>query len=106
MTGGKGTIIAHRGLRIEAMDELKRVRQVLGDRNGPVGPPALERRGPDLVRLEVDVARAYRERFAHPAPGQREGLRESLNRGLRIRPDRGEEALAIRAQYFRERRPG
>ena len=54
----------------------------IGNRNGPPGgSTALQRGDPELVRLEVDVAGPDRERLAHPAPGQREGL----DRGLRVR---------------------
>ena len=70
--------------------------QAVWDRNGPPGgSTALQRRDPDLARVEVDVAGPGRERLAHAAPGEREGLGEGLDRGLRVGPDRGEEALAF-----------
>ena len=76
----------------QAVDEFVGVDQVFRDRNGPPGgSTALQRRDPDLARLEVDVAGPGRERLAHPASGQREGL----DRGRRVGPDRGEEALAL-----------
>ena len=79
-----------------AVHELKGVHQVLGHRNGPpVVLAALQGRDPDLPRLEVDVARADPERLGDPAPGHREGPREGLDRGLRMRARRGEEALAL-----------
>ena len=56
---------------------------------------ALQGRDPDLVRLEVHVARAKAKRFGDPAPGHREGPGEGLHGGLRMRARHGEEALAL-----------
>ena len=56
---------------------------------------ALQGRGPNLVRLEVDVARADPERLGHAAPAHREGSRQGLDGGIRVRAGRGEEALAL-----------
>ena len=54
----------------------------LGDRNGPpVACAALQGGDPELVRLEVDVARPEPDRLAHAAPGHREGAREGHRRG-------------------------
>ena len=79
------------------MHQLEGVHEVLRDRNGPpVVRPALERRDPELPRLEVHVARADPERLGHPAPGHRERAREGLDTGLGVRAGRGEEALALR----------
>ena len=81
----------------QAMHELEGVHQVLGDRNGPpVLGAALQRRDPELVRVEVDVARADGKRLGDPAPGHREGPREGLHGGLRVRAHRGEEAIAFK----------
>ena len=72
----------------------------IGNRNGPPGgSTALQRGDPELVRLEVDVAGPDRERLAHPAPGQREGL----DRGLRMGPGRGQEARWGAVRYFQPR---
>ena len=46
---------------------------------------------PDLVRLEVDVARSDGEGLGDAAPGHR----ESLGGGFRVRAHRGEEAVAL-----------
>ena len=79
-----------------AVHELERLHQVLRDRNGPpVGLAAFQGRDPDLVRLEVHVARAKAKRFGHPAPGHREGPSEGLHGGLRMRARHGEEPLAL-----------
>ena len=68
----------------------------IGDRNGPpVVRAALQGRDPDLVRLEVHVARAKAKRFGDPAPGHREGPGEGLHGGLRMRARHGEEPLAL-----------
>ena len=70
--------------------------QVLGHGNAaPVLAPALERRYPDLGRVEVDVARTDRERFAHAAPGERARARKGLHRGLAVGSDRGEETYTL-----------
>ena len=80
----------------QPVHELKGVHQVLRHRNDPpVLRAALERRNPELVRLEVDVARADPERLGHPAPRHREGPGEGLHHGLGVRARRGEEALAL-----------
>ena len=80
----------------QAMHELKGVHQVLGHRNRPpVLCAALQGRDPKLSRLEVGVTRADPEHLGHPAPGRRERPGEGLHRGLRVRPGRGEEALAL-----------
>ena len=63
-----------------------------------MGPAALQGRDPDLVRLEVDVARAKAKRFGHAAPGHREGPGEGLHGGLRMRARHGEEALALKSR--------
>ena len=69
----------------EPVDELKGVHQVLRERYGPpVACAALQRRDPDLVRLEVDVARADGEGFGDPAPGHREGPGEGLHGRFRV----------------------
>ena len=57
--------------------------------------PALERGDPQLRGLEVDVARAKRQRLAHAAAGERQRAGERLNGGLAVGPDRGEEARAL-----------
>ena len=78
----------------EPVDEVQRVDEVRGDRDhSPVLPPPLERGDPDLIRLEVDVARAQCEGFADPTAGERERARERLDGGLRVGADRGEEAI-------------
>ena len=56
---------------------------------------ALQRRNPDFVRLEVDLAGADPERFAHPAPGQRQRSGKRLDGRFGAAPDRGEEAGAL-----------
>ena len=79
-----------------AVHELERLHQVLRDRNGPpVGSAPFQGRDPDLVRLEIDVARAKAKRFGDPAPGHREGPGEGLHGGLRMRARHGEEPLAF-----------
>ena len=76
--------------------ELQGLHQVLRHRNGPpVGPAALQGRDPDLVRLEVHVARAKANRFGDPASGHREDPGEGLHGGLRMRARHGEEPLAL-----------
>ena len=60
-----------------------------------MGSPALQRRDPELPRLEVDVARADAKRLGDAAAGHREGPREGLDRGLRVRAHRSEEAFAL-----------
>ena len=56
---------------------------------------SFQRGDPDLGRVEVHVARADAERFAHAASGECEGARERLHGGFRVGPDRGEESLAL-----------
>ena len=96
---GQSGRFAHRPLpwsRPQPMHELERVHQVLGHRNGlPVVLAALQRRDPQLPRLEVHVARADPERLGDPAPGHREGSGEGLDDGFRMRARHGEEALAL-----------
>lgn len=72
------------------------IHQLFGHRNGsPVLFAALQRGKPDLSRLEVDVAPAQRERFAHAATGHRERSGERLHRRLWVCADRAEEARAL-----------
>ena len=78
------------------MHGLQGVHEILRDRNGPpVVRAALERRNPDLVRLEVNVRGADPERLGYPAPGHREGPGEGLDGRFRVRASRGEEAPAL-----------
>ena len=80
-----------------AVHELERLHQVLRHRNRPpVGPAALQGRDPDLVRLEVHVARAKAKRFGDAASGQRQGPGEGLDGGASDASAHcGEEALAL-----------
>ena len=58
-------------------------------------PAALERRDPELGRVEVDVARSERERLAHAAAGEREGAGERLHGGFGVGAQCDEESRAF-----------
>ena len=81
---------SHAPLRApHAVHQLKGVHEVLGHRNGPpVLRAPLQRRDPQLARLEIDVARADPERFGDATSGHREGPGEGLHGRFRVGPDR------------------
>ena len=67
--------------RSDAVCEVEGSDEVLGHRDGsPVLCAPLQGPDPQLRGLEVDVAGADRERFAHAAAGQRKCARECLHR--------------------------
>ena len=64
---------------------LRRCTSYLGDWDrSPVLAAALERRNPELGRVEVDIARTKGERFAHPGSGERERAGQRLHRKVTL----------------------
>ena len=78
--------------------EVEGLDQVLRHRNGPPGgAAALECRDSQLGGLEVDIAGAQRQRFAHAAAGKRERTYERLHGRLRVSGDGVEESRTLRS---------